>query len=95
MANKLIQQFFNILQAANVEAVKIAENGGHCDALVRSVFFASGATADGTPLPWPNVDVGDYLVWFTNPNGGETALLTRADRGHRGLLGLEGRRQAR
>jgi hypothetical protein len=74
----LIQQFLNILQAANVEAVKIAENGGECESLVRTLFFASGATAKGQPLDPPDQYVGDYLVYFTNPHGNETAYLTRA-----------------
>jgi hypothetical protein len=76
--SKLIQQFVNMLQAVNVEAVKIAEGGGDSKSLLRTLFFASGATGDGQPLDPPEVYVGDYLVYWTNPHGNETAYLTRA-----------------
>jgi hypothetical protein len=77
VADPLIQQLFNVLQAANVEAVKLADNGGDCKALVRSLFFADGATPSATPLSPPVVSFGNYLIYYQAP-GGETAFLTRA-----------------
>ena len=75
--SQVVQQLFNMLQAANVEAVKVAETDGGCKALVRTLFFANGATGDASPLTPPTAYVGDYLVAYTAPTG-ETALLTRA-----------------
>jgi hypothetical protein len=78
VASRLIQQLFNILQAANIEAVRIEEAGGNCKSLVRSLLFADGATFDGGPiLTTPSFYLGDYLVYYKTP-GGESALLTRA-----------------
>ena len=67
MPSTLIQQLFNILQAANVQAVKVDETGGNPRPLLTSLFLANGATADGTPLPPPNAYVGDYLVYYEAP----------------------------
>lgn len=77
-SSNVIQQLFNVLQAANVQAVKFDVDGGSPRPLITSLLLANGATGDGKPLPPPPHDyVGDYLVLYTAP-GGETALLTRA-----------------
>jgi hypothetical protein len=76
--SKLVQQLLNILQAANVEAIKVDRDKADSKPLTTSLLFADGATGDGTPLDPPSIYVGDYLVQFTAPGGGETALLTRA-----------------
>jgi hypothetical protein len=73
----VIQQLFNMLQAANVEAVTLSENDGSSKSLIRTLFFANGATFDGSPLRPPSFYVGDYLISYTAPTG-ETALLTAA-----------------
>jgi hypothetical protein len=74
----LIQQLLNVLQATNLQAVKVDQNNGPIRPLLTSLFLANGATSDGNPLPFPtDVDFADYLVWYQAP-GGESALLTRA-----------------
>jgi hypothetical protein len=77
MSTVLLQQLLNILQAANVEAVKAEQKCDHsCKSLVTSLFFASGATFDGSPATPPDVFVGDYLVFYDDH--GVQAFLTRA-----------------
>jgi hypothetical protein len=80
----VVQQLLNILQAANVQAVKVDRDGAECKPLTTSLLFADGATGRNPkpppplyPLPPPAIYVGDYLVLYTSP-GGETAWLTRA-----------------
>jgi hypothetical protein len=78
VASKLIQQLLNVLQAANVEAVRASAGSEDCKRLVSSLFFANGATGDAGPrLCPPVIDVSEYLVKYTSP-GGETAYLTMA-----------------
>jgi hypothetical protein len=78
VASTALQQILNILQAANVEAAKILESG-QCTPLARSLLFADGATADGSPLPLPQSSyLGDYLIYYTSPDGKVSAYLTRA-----------------
>ena len=78
MPSKVIQQLLNILQAANVEAVKVDRNDRDCRPLLTSLFLANGATAEGDHIEdLPTIYVGDYLISYTTP-GGEEALLTRA-----------------
>jgi hypothetical protein len=77
MSTVLLQQLLNILQAANVEAVKAEGKSDHsCKSLVTSLFFANGATFDGSPTAPPDVFVGDYLVFYDDH--GVQAYLTRA-----------------
>lgn len=78
MPSKVIQQLLNILQKANIEAVKIEQGDSDCKLLVTSLLFANGATGNGGPIEDPPAFyVGDHLVSYKTP-GGEKALLTRA-----------------
>lgn len=78
MASPLIQQLLNLLQDINVTAIRFDKAAPDKKPPITPIFLATGATGDGSPSPPPNnINVSDYLVSFTTPDG-ETAMLTRA-----------------
>ena len=77
MCTTVLQQLLNILQAANVAAIRADQNADHsCRSLINSLFLANGATFDGSPIESPDIFVGDYLVFYDAH--GLQAFLTRA-----------------
>jgi hypothetical protein len=77
MCTTVLQQLLNILQAANVAAIKADQNcDKSCRLLIDSLFLANGATFDGSPSDPPDIFVGDFLVFYDAH--GLQAYLTRA-----------------